>query len=104
MRTLEGLFREFVRGFKFPEYFGWNWPAFDECIRDLSWFPAKAYLVIIRHADELLAAEVSELATFRRLLEVAARYWAHAFALGPEWGGGEVPFNLALEGRPPAWT
>lgn len=42
-----------------------------------------SYLVIIRHGDELLTAEVSELPMSRRLLEAAARYWAHAFALGP---------------------
>jgi hypothetical protein len=28
---------EFAASFQFPYYFGENWPAFDECINDLSW-------------------------------------------------------------------
>jgi hypothetical protein len=103
MQTMEGLFREFVRAFEFPEYFGWNWAAFHECIRDLSWIPAKSYLILIRHAEQLLSADEEELPTFRRLMEDAGRYWANAFALGPAFGGGQVPFNLVLAGRPSAW-
>src|SRR5215470_46478 len=47
MSELDGLFREFVRAFEFPEYFGWNWSAFNECVRDLSWLPAHAYLAVV---------------------------------------------------------
>jgi hypothetical protein len=59
-------------------HFGWNWAAFDECIRDLSWLPAKAYLAIVRHGEQLLRDDADELPTFRHLMEAAGRYWAHA--------------------------
>jgi RNAse (barnase) inhibitor barstar len=29
----------------FPEYFGRNWAALDECIQDLSWVPATGYVL-----------------------------------------------------------
>ena len=60
MHSLEDLYREYVREFAFPEYFGWCWPAFDECMTDLNGQPARAYLTIIRMVEELgaLAAEV----------------------------------------------
>jgi hypothetical protein len=103
MTDLEGVYREFVRALEFPEYFGWNWPAFHECLTDLSWLPAERYLLVITDADLLLANDLSETPTFRRLMESAGRRWANAFALGPEWGGGEVPFNLVLVGEPPSW-
>lgn len=35
MHTVEELFREYVRAFSLPGYFGWNWAAFDECMSEL---------------------------------------------------------------------
>jgi Barstar (barnase inhibitor) len=104
MTDLEGVFREFVRALEFPEYFGWNWPAFAECLEDLSWLPARLYLLVVTDADQLLVDDALEVPTLYRHLESAGSRWANSFALGPEWGGGEVPFNVMLIGRPPAWT
>jgi len=36
-------------GLHFPDYFGGNWDAFEECIRDLSWL--KEHNIVIRHLD-----------------------------------------------------
>ena len=36
----------------FPEYFGHNWDALDECLRDLSWRPAPGYVLIVREAGD----------------------------------------------------
>jgi hypothetical protein len=96
MRTVEELFREHVREFSFPEYFGWNWAAFDECMTGLEDRPARAYLTLIMRASEVLAAESGDLATYLRQLEDIGRHWAGAFALGPEWGDGEVPFHTVF--------
>jgi RNAse (barnase) inhibitor barstar len=96
MHTLEELFREYVREFSFPEYFGWNWAAFDECMKGLNDQPARAYLTVITRADQILSAEPDELATFLRQLEDVGRRWGGAFGLGVEWGNGEVPFHTIL--------
>lgn len=96
MQSLEGLFREYVREFSLPEYFGWNWPAFDECMKELEGRPAQGYLTIIKRADEVLAGEPGELDTYLRQLDNIGRRWAYAFALGPDRGGGEVPFHTVL--------
>lgn len=100
--SLEELFREYVREFSFPEYFGWNWAAFDECMKELDWLPARRYLTIITRADEVLSEESGELATYLRQLDDIGRHWGGAFALGPEWGGGEVPFHTILVGGDPS--
>lgn len=46
------------RALDFPDYYGGNWDALEECLNDLSWRDGPAWLVI-RHADaipgELLA-------------------------------------------------
>jgi hypothetical protein len=104
MTDLDGRFREFVRGLEFPEYFGWNWPAFAECLNDLAWLPAKSYVLVVIDADRLLIDDIDEVPTLHRHLESAGRRWANSFALGPEWDGGEVPFNVVLIGQPPGWT
>lgn len=96
MRTAEALFAEFVREFRFPEYFGWNWAAFAECITELSGYPARAYLLIIERADLVLVDGPADREIFFRLIKDVSSEWANSFGLGPEWGGGEVPFNVVL--------
>lgn len=96
MRGVDDLFREFVRAFHLPEYFGWNWPAFAECMADLSWYPARAYVLCIQHPELVLDESLADCRTLYRALDGICARWANSFALGPEWGGGEVPFNVAL--------
>lgn len=96
MRSAEAFFAEFVREFRFPEYFGWNWAAFAECITELSGRPAPAYLLTIERADQLLVDSPTDREIFFRLIRDVTLHWANSFGLGPEWGGGEVPFNVAL--------
>ncbi len=35
----------------FPDYFGRNWDAFEECLNDLSWVTAKGYVVLYDNAE-----------------------------------------------------
>jgi hypothetical protein len=100
MTDFDGLMAECQGAFRFPEYFGRNWPAFDECVRDLSWLPGRAYHVVIEHGNELLRDDLGELPTFLRTMERAGQAWSRSFARGPEWGGGEVPFNTVIVGSP----
>lgn len=102
MRNVDDLFREFARELRFPEYFGRNWPAFAECVTDLSWLPARAYLLVIKEPALLLEASPPDRDVFYRLIDEACGWWAHSFGLGRQWGGGEVPFNVALLCAEPA--
>ncbi|MDI2020895.1 Barstar (barnase inhibitor) [Arthrobacter sp. 31Cvi3.1E] len=96
MRTVDGLFSEYQRGFLFPEYFGWNWNAFDECIRDLEWLPARKYVTIIGRADQLLSKEWAEITTYLRIIQSAAQTWSSRVGLGYERGHSDIPFNTVL--------
>lgn len=96
MRTLEGLFGEYAQAFAFPGYFGWNWAAFDECLYDLGWLPARSYLTIISHGSEVLSKEPEELETYMRVIWRVGQAWSTSVGRGYEWGHGELPFHTIL--------
>lgn len=56
-------------GLRFPEYFGGNWDALEECIRDLAWLPDGN--VILRHADLPLSEDHASLSIYLSVLEGA---------------------------------
>ena len=89
MRTVQGVFDEFAAAFQFPYYFGENWPAFGECLTDLSWLRASAYVVCISQADQLLAESLPSFEVLIRNLLSVARGW-----------GGNTP-DLAVSGQSP---
>jgi hypothetical protein len=47
LRRKQELLRALAHGLKFPNYFGWNWDALDECLRDLSWLNAPSGIVLL---------------------------------------------------------
>jgi Barstar (barnase inhibitor) len=68
--TKQDLFDFFKGALQFPDYFGNNWDAFDECISDLSWLNAESFL--IAHRDIPLASSPAEAATYLGLIENAS--------------------------------
>jgi RNAse (barnase) inhibitor barstar len=75
-RTKRGLFRRFSEALKFPDYFGKNWDAFEECLTDLEWLNAEGYLIIVSDADALLAKNDEDYKTFVRIVTKAGQAWA----------------------------
>ena len=77
MRQTMDLFNEFSSALQFPYYFGRNWPAFSDCLMDLSWLPTQAYFICITSAEQLLADD--DKASFEKLvhtLQDVADFWA----------------------------
>ena len=96
VQDVDSLFSVMAREFNFPDYFGENWPAFNECIRSLSWLPARAYLLVFQNSEFLLKDSQPDRAVFMKVMRDAGRRWANSFALGDAWGGGDVPFNVVF--------
>jgi RNAse (barnase) inhibitor barstar len=71
------LFHEFARTMNFPSYFGNNWDAFSECIGDLEWISAPAYVIYIINAEKLLEGEEeSKFKILIEILEYNAKEWS----------------------------
>ena len=58
----------------FPDYYGINWDAFEECVRDLSWLPE--HEVTIRHIDLPMAGDYFSVKTYVAILKGAVEKWA----------------------------
>lgn len=58
----------------FPEYFGKNWDAFDECLHDLSWLKTKSLLII--HEVLPLSESENDQKTYLKILYKAVLYWS----------------------------
>jgi hypothetical protein len=95
MRTVARLFDELAAAFQFPAYFGENWAALEECLTDLDWIGASAYLTIVWNAEDLLADAGQEDATiFLRLLARVAAEWSRPVSARESWDRPAVPFHV----------
>jgi len=69
----EALIGRFAKPLAFPEWFGGNWDALEDCLSDLSWITAGGYVLLIERAEEI---PVVEKGTLVDILSSAAASWA----------------------------
>lgn len=62
----------------FPEWFGGNWDALQDCLGDLSWLPGAGYLLLFDHSGGWREAEPDTFATLLDILNDAGQVWASA--------------------------
>ena len=97
MRSLDDLWDEFAAALQFPYYFGENWAAFDECIKDLGWLPSEAgYAIVVGQPQLVLDQSAADFSVLVRVLTEAVAEWAAPVALGEWWDRPPVPFNVIL--------
>ena len=46
----EKLLREIATALRFPDWFGQNWDALEDCLTDLSWLAADGYVLLFEDA------------------------------------------------------
>ncbi|MFC7532350.1 barstar family protein [Actinoplanes sp. GCM10030250] len=74
---------EFSDALLFPDYFGWNWDALSDCLRDLNWLSAEGHLLLVEDASQLLSSSTPDRRTLFQILSRAARYWASPLSKTP---------------------
>ncbi|MFD3941438.1 barstar family protein [Streptomyces sp. NPDC058579] len=70
-------FEKFQEELKFPKYFGWNWNAFHDCLRDLGWLSSDRYVLIIESAEHALSEDDTARKEFLMSLWRSARGWSY---------------------------
>ncbi len=73
----------------FPEYFGHNWDALEECLADFEWLPAKGYILLITDAHAVLPDDEEEYETLLEVLSDAGEAWSK----GQTADGRRAPFH-----------
>ena len=73
IRSKQKLLRVLAEQLQFPAYFGYNWDALEECLRDLSWLPAGN--VQIHHRDLPLPPGSPDRQTYLQILHAVTACW-----------------------------
>jgi hypothetical protein len=58
---------------KLPSYFGSNWDALDECLRDFSWISEE--VIVLAHRDLPLSQSAKESGVYLDLLRETVEFW-----------------------------
>lgn len=75
--SVDDVFQKFWDAFRLPDYFGWNWPALHDCLRDLSWLPSDQYLLVISDVDKVLPDDQEDRLQLFRIIAEAGRKWSY---------------------------
>jgi len=71
-RGKDELLGRIAAGLNFPEWFGANWDALEDCLDDLSWRPAAGHVLLFSGA----LPGRDETGTLLDVLSSCAQYWA----------------------------
>jgi len=72
LRSKQELLRALSRELEFPDYFGHNWDALDECLRDFWWIKQRRVVIVHRDVPQL---SPDELAIYLDVLRSAIEDW-----------------------------
>lgn len=75
LRNADSLWGQFAVVFEFPKWFGRNWDALLDLLRDLSWFDSSGYLIIFRNEESIAEADAQIVKKLAIVLRHTAAYW-----------------------------
>ena len=71
----EQLLNAFSTALRFPEHFGHNWDALEECLSESDWGEGDGCVVYYEHVDGLLAAHPDQFETLVEICRDAVASW-----------------------------
>lgn len=78
LRSKAELLSALANAGRFPDYFGENWDALQECLGDLSWIENRRVVVV--HEDLCLINSPQECRIYLEILNTALTDWANKVA------------------------
>lgn len=80
------LFSEISKVLKFPDYFGNNWDAFDECLSDMEWLPSSGYVLFSYGSDAL----------WKNNPFIGGKLISAWLSAAEQWSHDNIPFHLVF--------
>jgi RNAse (barnase) inhibitor barstar len=71
----KALLEKLAHALDFPDYFGMNWDALNDCLTDMGWKPARGYVVVLKKFTEFAGKCPDEAKTAGDIFAAAAKYW-----------------------------
>ncbi|HXZ91280.1 MAG TPA: barstar family protein [Burkholderiales bacterium] len=69
------LLARLAEALAFPEWFGGNWDALEDCLTDLSWRQGARHVLLIERFEALRVKGFDDFGTLLDVLEASAAYW-----------------------------
>ena len=97
VHTKDDLVDQLAESARFPSGFGRNWDAVSDYLRDLSWVPARGYVLLVTDGDNLIRLDRRDLVAFIGVVEATIQDWRDERG---EYGERSAPiaFHLVLCG------
>lgn len=70
------LFDELAMKWEFPDYFGRNWHAVDDCLSDMSCMTANGFVTVLRNDDDLRGREPTLVADLTDTFATVGDLWS----------------------------
>ena len=71
----EQLLNHVATVLQFPNHFGQNWDALEECLTDLEWVDGDGYVIYYDHIDGLLNTHPDQFETLVEILRDSVKSW-----------------------------
>ena len=99
LKNKEQLLKALKEGLCFPDCFGFNWDALQDCITDLSWLQGIVKVnVVIKNSSKLLIDEDdSSLQVFLDIMDYAVLFWNGDVEDSLPLPGMDISFRYSLE-------
>jgi hypothetical protein len=70
-----GALTALARAMDFPDWFGGNWDALQDCLGDLSWRASPGYVVVLEHSQGLATRARADFKVLLEVFDAAAQGW-----------------------------
>jgi RNAse (barnase) inhibitor barstar len=96
VRSKAGLLAAVAKALDFPDWFGHNWDALQDCLTDLSWRPAPGYAVVLENCREFAECVPADFEAALEVFVAAVDFWRERAV--PFWvligGLADLPYSL----------
>ena len=73
-----GFLARAARALNFPDWFGKNWDALNDCLIDLSWLNGRGWVIIFENSKDLAARKPQVFHSAVEVFQSANDYWRQA--------------------------